>query len=50
MHITIGEPPYSRLKQYEQSVADYNRALEINPEHAEAYFSRGTAKLRIGTI
>jgi tetratricopeptide (TPR) repeat protein len=28
-------------KQYGKAVADYNKALEINPNYAEAYNNRG---------
>jgi len=31
----------ARAKEYEAQLADLNKALELNPDHAEALFSRG---------
>ncbi|MGE4597046.1 MAG: tetratricopeptide repeat protein [Methylophilaceae bacterium] len=32
------------LKDYSGAIADYNKAIEINPNHADAYYNRGIAK------
>ncbi len=34
---------YLQRRQFDQAISDFNRALEINPGFAEAYFSRGMA-------
>ena len=31
-----------------EAISDYNRALEINPDYAQAYGNRGLARLRSG--
>src|SRR5262249_25019705 len=37
-----------RKGEYDQAIADYNKAIEIRPTHAESYYSRGTAYLQHG--
>ena len=32
------------LKQYKEAIADFDKAIELNPEDAEAYYNRGSAK------
>ena len=34
--------------KYEEAIADYNEAIRINPESAEAYYNRGTTKDMLG--
>jgi tetratricopeptide (TPR) repeat protein/S1-C subfamily serine protease len=34
---------YYALKEYPKAIADYTKAIAINPELAEAYYNRGTA-------
>ncbi len=34
---------YFKKGQYDQAIADHNKALEINPRYVEAYHNRGTA-------
>jgi tetratricopeptide (TPR) repeat protein len=34
---------YDSKGQYDQAIADYNNALEINPRYAMAYYNRGIA-------
>jgi len=34
---------YSGKGQHDQAVADFNKALEINPKDASAYYNRGMA-------
>ena len=31
-----------------KSITDYNRAIELNPEDASAYYNRGRAKDKLG--
>src|SRR4030042_768531 len=33
---------YYKTGQYDNALSDYNKALEINPNYAEAYYNRGT--------
>jgi len=37
-----------KLERTEESIPFYNRAIELNPHHADAYFSRGLAHLVLG--
>ena len=34
------------LKDYKGAIADYNKAIKINPKDSEAYYFRGVAKYR----
>ena len=34
---------YAELKQYENAIEDFNKAIEVNPKFAEAYNNRGPA-------
>ncbi len=34
---------YAKKGDYENAIKEYNRALEINPKYAEAYYNRGDA-------
>ncbi len=38
----------SMNRNYKKSIREYTMAIEINPEYAEAYYNRGSAKLEIG--
>jgi hypothetical protein len=38
---------YSGAADYRQAIVDYNSALRITPDHAEALCARGRAKLNI---
>jgi len=39
---------YGKKGQHDQAIADYNKAIEINPGYAMAYYNRGSA-YAIGT-
>ena len=34
--------------EYKEGIEDYNQAIELNPQYAEAYNNRGNAKKRLG--
>ena len=36
------------LGDYEGAIADYTKALEIDPDFADAYYNRGNAKKKLG--
>ena len=38
------------LQDYDGAIADYNKAIELNPNYEEAYYNRGKAKKRLGDI
>ena len=38
----------SNLEQYEEAIKEYDKAIALNPKSAEAYFSRGNAKYKMG--
>ncbi len=38
---TLRGQMYLNLYEWDQSLEDYNTALELNPDYAEAYFQRG---------
>ena len=37
-----------KLQDYRGAIADYTKAIELNPYLAEAYNNRGFAKLKLG--
>ena len=39
-----------KLKDYTGAIADYNKAIELNPNNANAYYSRAVSKMRLGYI
>jgi tetratricopeptide (TPR) repeat protein len=39
---------YNRMREFEQALADYTRAIELDPLYARAYASRGSVYRRIG--
>jgi tetratricopeptide (TPR) repeat protein len=41
---------YGRKGQYDQAIADYNKAIEINPRGAMTYKNRGSAYYHKGQI
>ena len=36
------------LKDYRSAIADYNKAIELNPDFADAYFNRGLTHIFLG--
>ena len=34
---------FSTLKDYEKSIADYTKAIELNADYAKAYYNRGNS-------
>ena len=36
------------LGDYRGAIADYNKAIELNPKYVKAYYNRGIAKKRLG--
>ncbi len=39
---------FEKLKNYEAAIEDYSRVIEMNPKLAQAHYSRGQAKARMG--
>jgi len=39
---------YSNLGQYQRAIEDYNQAIRLKPDYAEAYFNRGLAYDKLG--
>ncbi|PIV58665.1 MAG: hypothetical protein COS14_08405, partial [Bacteroidetes bacterium CG02_land_8_20_14_3_00_31_25] len=35
-------------QDYSGAISDFNKAIEINPNNAEAYYNRGFAKINLG--
>jgi tetratricopeptide (TPR) repeat protein len=38
-----------RLKEYEYAISDFDKAISLSPDFAEAYFKRGEAKSSSGS-
>lgn len=36
-----------QIKLLEGAIKSYNKAIELNPNHAKAYFNRGEARLKL---
>jgi len=34
---------YYKKKDYDKAIADYSKAVDLNPQFAEAYYNRGVA-------
>ena len=39
---------HSKKKEYEDALQEYDRAIEVDPEYAEAYYGRGITYINIG--
>lgn len=37
---------FADKQQYDQAIADYNKAIELNPKYATAYYNRGVAYVK----
>ena len=37
-----------RLENYQGALTDYDKAIQLNPDYANAYLGRGTAKRNLG--
>jgi len=46
-YLKAGNTKYE-LKDYKGAIKYYNKAIELNPDLAEAYYNRGIAKIRLG--
>ena len=44
---TTTEASKTSLKQYKEAIADYDKAIELNPKDAKAYNNRGVAKRQL---
>jgi|TARA_B100000959_G_scaffold72699_1_gene77205 tetratricopeptide (TPR) repeat protein len=47
IHFTSAGLKYAR-GNYQGAIADYNKAIEINPQYANAYYNRGLTKRKLG--
>ncbi len=48
MPTTTARIAYSEQDKYAQALADFNRAIQISPQHAQAYYNRGLAYQNLG--
>jgi len=46
-YFEIGYEKYNR-GDYEGAIQDVNKAIELNPKYADAYWKRASAKLNLG--
>ena len=48
LFMITGVMPITDLGNLRQAIEDYDRAIEINPENAGAYYNRGVAYGKLG--
>ena len=48
MHTTIADLRRCDLGQHFAAIADYDIAIRLNPDDADAYYNRGVAKGKLG--
>ena len=48
MGFTIAGNSYADMEEYEKAIANYTKALEINPRSIQAYLGRGVARCQLG--
>ena len=46
VHHSQGEQEYAG-KKYKKAIVDFDRAIELNPEHVRAYYKRGNTKFQL---
>ena len=46
VHHSQGEQEYA-AKKYKKAIVDFDRAIELNPEHVRAYYKRGNTKFKL---
>ena len=49
-HLLDLETYFSRQRKYALSEKNYNFALQVNPESADAYYNKGRLKAMLGNI
>ena len=45
-YFKLGEQKYNK-KDYQGAIADYDKAIELNPKDVRAYYNRGNAKYEL---
>ena len=43
-YFKLGKQKYNK-KDYQGAIADFDKAIELNPKYARAYYNRGNAKM-----
>ena len=45
-YFKLGEQKYNK-KDYQEAIAGYDKAIELNPKDVRAYYNRGNAKYEL---